>query len=251
MRFCALISYNCNGLKRPRQRIRDHRRGIVQTRTRSFKLASNLSESWSMTLSKSRYALVRDNPDERDYVYSLDRQQLRALLPPRIDLRPGCPPVMEQGSIGTCTAHAVAAAYSFEQRVQKARVITPSRLFIYYNERALTHQKSMNCSVRLRDAIKAVVRRGVCRESLWQYSEHPKKVLKKPPKKAFEAARRHRIVEYHRIPIDSHKPAVFLKHLKHCLADGCPFIFGFVLYKSFESKTVKRTGKDDRSRHQA
>jgi C1A family cysteine protease len=195
-----------------------------------------------MGLLKSRFTLARDDPDSRDHVYSLESQQIRGVLPPHVDLRPACSRVLDQGWIGTCTAHAIAAAYSYEQRVQKSPVITPSRLFIYYNERVLAHQRSLNCVVRLRDAIKAVAKRGVCAESLWPYSEDPKVVRSKPPKPAFEAAANHRIVEYHRILIESHKPAIFLVHLKRCLADGRPFVFGFMLYESLESAEVKRTG---------
>jgi len=195
-----------------------------------------------MTVSRSRYVLARDVPDSRDYVYSLGRHELRQTLPLRIDLRPGCLRVFDQGSIGTCTAHAVAAAFSYEQRRQRIRVISPSRLFIYYNERVLTHQRSLNCVVRLRAAIKAVAKRGVCPESQWPYSEDPKVLRKKPPTVAFEAAVKHQIVGYHRIPIGTLKPTAFLKHLKHCLADRSPFLFGFMLYESFETDEVKKSG---------
>ena len=195
-----------------------------------------------MTTSGTRYALVRDIPDKRDYVYSLERHQFRRPLPARVDLRANCPRVQNQGSLGTCTAHALAAVYAYEQRVQKMRVITPSRLFIYYNERLLTHQRSLNCVVRLRDAIKAVAKRGVCLESLWPYSEAPDRLRKRPSKEAFDRAATRKIVEYHRIARGTAKRGAFLKHLKQCLADGCPFLFGFMLYKSFETKEVKRTG---------
>lgn len=158
----------------------------------------------------------------------------------RVDLRPHCPRVQNQGRLGTCTAHAVAAAYGYEQKVQKMRVITPSRLFIYYNERALTHQRKLKHVVRLRDALKAVAKKGVCPESLWRYSQNSHKFWKKPPKEAFDAATRRKVFEYHRIPIESLKPGVFLRHLKRCLADGCPVVFGFNVHESFEKP---KTGK--------
>lgn len=191
---------------------------------------------------RSRYLLARDIPDPRDYVYSLRRHQLQIPLPHRIDLRPHCPRVLDQGSIGTCTAHAVAAAFAFEQRVQRVRPIIPSRLFIFYNERSMTGQRSLNCVVRLRDAIKAVSKRGVCPESLWPYTEDSKVLRARPPKVAFEAAANHKIVEYHRIPIGTMSRGTHLRHLKQCLADGCPILFGFMLYKGFESQEVKKAG---------
>ena len=59
-------------------------------------------------------------------------------IPPSIDLRPQCPPVYDQGRVGNCTANAIAGAMEFDLRKQKMRpFLTPSRLFIYYNERAI------------------------------------------------------------------------------------------------------------------
>jgi len=193
-------------------------------------------------MTPSRYVLARDIPDERDYVYSLERHQLRGPLPRRVDLRRHCPRVQDQGNPGTCTAHAVAAAYAFEQRVLRFRPITPSRLFIYYNERSLTKQRGLNCVVRLRDALRAVSKRGVCPEALWPYSEDSKVLRAKPSKEAFAAAANHKIIEYHRIPIGHLSHKSFLRHLQQCLADGCPFLFGFTLYEGFESKEVKKSG---------
>ncbi len=183
---------------------------------------------------QTRYTLQRDIPDSRDYVYpKVPHHHLRR-LPAQVDLRANCPPVLNQGGIGTCTAHAIGAAFSFEQRLQNKRAITPSRLFIYYNERVLTGQTGLNCVVRLRDAIKALAKVGVCPEHMWRYSEHERKLKQKPPKRAFHAAKGRKVLAYHRIPIGSHDREVFLKHLKHCLADGYPFVFGFIMYKSFE-----------------
>lgn len=196
-----------------------------------------------MAPSKLRYHLARDRRDSRDFLYSLEPHHLRKPLPSRVDLRSHCPRIQDQGSLGTCTAHAVAGAYGYEQRVQKLRVINPSRLFINYNELALTNQtKKRKPTVRLRDALKAVAKKGVCPESVWKYRDNPSLLLKQPPKKAFDAASKRRVFEYHRIPIESMKPEVFLKHLKRCLADRCPVVFGFELYESFKTDKVKKTG---------
>ena len=190
----------------------------------------------------SRYPLVRDQPDKRDFLYTIEPRQLRTPLPHRVDLRRHCPRIQDQGNPGTCTAHAVSAAYAFEQRVQHLRPITPSRLFIYYNERSLTGQRGLHCVVRLRDALKAVYKRGVCPEILWPYKEDSGTLRARPPQEAFEVAANRRIVEYHRIPIGTMSRPEFLRHLKRCMADGCLFVFGFTLYESFESMAVKKSG---------
>jgi len=190
---------------------------------------------------QNRHLLARDLADKRDYVYSMSVREARQPLPKRVDLRPKCSPVWNQGRIGTCTAHAVAAAFAYEQRLQGVRAINPSRLFIFYNERALSGQKGLTPVLYLRDALKAVAKRGVCHERLWPYSEDPKIVKKRPLKEAFAAATTKKIFEYHRIA-HTHKPVVLMKHIKHCMANGSPIVFGISVYSSFETDTVKRSG---------
>src|ERR1043165_7589017 len=78
-----------------------------------------------------------DRPDHRDIPYSVSIEVLKS-LPPSVDLRPGCPPVYDQGQLGSCTANALGGAFQFCKMKQKSKnAFMPSRLFIYYNERAL------------------------------------------------------------------------------------------------------------------
>src|SRR5712664_2865649 len=82
-----------------------------------------------------RYGWIPDLPDARDLVYQLPRKL--GALPPSVDLRSNCPGVYGQGDLGSCTANAIGAAIQFDQIKQKLTPAAPSRLFIYYNERAL------------------------------------------------------------------------------------------------------------------
>ena len=190
---------------------------------------------------RAQHLLARDVADSRDYLYTLPRHHSREPLPARVDLRPKCSPVWNQGGLGTCTAHAVAAAFTYEQRLQGMRAINPSRLFIFFNERAITGQRGLRPVLYLRDALKAVTKHGVCHESAWPYTEDPKTVRAKPSKDAFAAASTRKVFEYHRIP-HSHKPSVLLRNLKGCLADGSPIVFGVEVYASFETDETRRTG---------
>src|SRR5690348_6101171 len=80
-----------------------------------------------------------DPPDHRDLTYSAPLQQL-AGLPSKVDLRPKCPPVYDQGHIGSCTANAIAAAIQYQRLAEGDQPdFVPSRLFIYYNERVIEH----------------------------------------------------------------------------------------------------------------
>ena len=52
-------------------------------------------------------------------------------IPESVDLRSSCPPVYNQGQLGSCTANAAAGVFS----IKNNNTFTPSRLFIYYNLR--------------------------------------------------------------------------------------------------------------------
>lgn len=105
---------------------------------------------------------VPDLPDQRDFVYMAPRAVLRN-LPVKKDLRKQCPHIYDQGQLGSCTANAIGAAFEFGLRKQKLKIFTPSRLFIYYNERVIEHSVSIDNGVMLRDGMKSINKQGVCR----------------------------------------------------------------------------------------
>jgi C1A family cysteine protease len=155
-------------------------------------------------------------------------------LPKSVDLRSGCPAVYDQGDLGSCTANAIAAAVEFDQRKQGiAQPFTPSRLFIYYNERALEGTISTDSGAMLRDGIKAVAGDGACPESMWPYVEDV--FADMPPAPCFKIGKLHPAVNYSRVSQD-------LRTMKACLAAGYPFVLGFTVYESFESDDVAHTG---------
>src|SRR5205807_9410667 len=120
-----------------------------------------------------RYGWIPDQPDQRDHLYAAPAQFLTA-LPPRTDLRRRCPAVYNQGELGSCTANAIAGAIEFDQMKQGVTEFTPSRLFIYYNERAMENTILIDNGAQIRDGIKSVATLGACPESMWTYVDtHP------------------------------------------------------------------------------
>src|SRR2546430_400903 len=123
-----------------------------------------------MARKKSRYGWVPDLPDHRDHMYSAPTHVLKA-LPPKVDLRPNCPPVLNQGQLGSCTANAIANAHRFDQiKLGRKDHFLPSRLFIYYNERAMEGTIDSDAGAMIRDGIKSIAKLGACPETLWPYS---------------------------------------------------------------------------------
>jgi len=186
-----------------------------------------------MSYKISRYGWLPDLPDHRDHFYAAPVERAGA-LPASVDLRPQCPPVYDQGQLGSCTANAIAGAIQFDRlKQQLADVFIPSRLFVYYNERATEHTIDSDSGAQIRDGIKSVAKLGDCPEPEWPYVIT--KFKTKPPPKCYADALQYRVVSYQRLtPV--------LSQLKGCLASDYPFVFGFTVYESFESATVARTG---------
>jgi C1A family cysteine protease len=82
-----------------------------------------------------KFGWTPDLPDHRDHIYSAPAAIISK--PARVDLRPQCPPVYNQGELGSCTGNGIAGAIEFDLIKEKENVFTPSRLFIYYNERVI------------------------------------------------------------------------------------------------------------------
>jgi len=186
-----------------------------------------------MTYTTKHYGWLRDIPDHRDHLYAAPVAQLAA-LPPSIDLRNQCPPVYDQGQLGSCTGNGIAAAVQFERMKQKLTPdFIPSRLFIYYNERVIEHTVNSDSGAMIRDGIKSVAVQGDCPETEWPYDIT--KFTNKPTPKCYQDALKYKAVQYQRLVQN-------LNQMKGCLASGYPFVFGFTVYESFESQQVAQTG---------
>lgn len=179
------------------------------------------------------YGWRPDLPDQRDLVYAAPHAVVKK-LPAKVDLRKLCPPVYDQGELGSCTANAIGAAFEFGLMKQnKASDFTPSRLFIYYNERVMEHTVKIDNGAEIRDGIKSVNKEGVCPEKMLPYDIT--KFAVKPGTACYKEALKHQALSYQRVTRK-------IEQMKGCLADGFPFVFGFTVYDSFESDAVAKTG---------
>ncbi|MDP2921168.1 MAG: C1 family peptidase [Candidatus Omnitrophota bacterium] len=191
------------------------------------------------------FGWVPDLPDQRDYLYGAIRPVVR--LPKEVDLREFCSEVENQEALGSCTANALAGNLEFLDKrgidqsdsVSRLRRLTESdytdvsRLFIYYNERVLHGTVDYDSGASLRNGIKTLRKEGACWEETWPYLIE--RFTRKPPEKCYREAKKHCIESYHRISN--------LSEMLTCLADGFPFVFGFMVYESFQTQRVARTGK--------
>ena len=183
---------------------------------------------------KAVYGWLPDIPDNRDHLYGA-LHLVPAKLPKMADLRPGCPPVEEQKELGSCTANALAGALEFLMMKDKVPFSDMSRLFIYYNERAIEHTVKTDSGAMIRDGIKTLEKQGACTEKSWPYDIT--KFAAKPTKACYAEALNYQILAYARINT--------LDELRTSLADGFPVVFGFSVYDGFETQQVAKTGVVD------
>lgn len=178
-----------------------------------------------------KFGWKRDLPDHRDFKFKVS---VPIELPTLVDMRDKCPPVYNQGQIGSCTAQALGAAFQFEQMKKNKPNWIPSRLFIYYNERAMERTINQDAGAMIRTGIKTMVKDGVCPETMWKYIENKFKV--KPPNNCYVEGLNNQVLEYQRISPHT------LYEVKHCLATGYPVVFGFMIYDSMMTNNVAKTG---------
>lgn len=176
------------------------------------------------------YGWQPDIPDSRDYLYYAIKPVIK--LPRSIDLRKQCSTIENQGTLGSCTAQALAGNLEFLDNMLDKSYIDVSRLFIYYNERLLMDTVDYDSGASLRVGIKTLRSEGSCPETMWPYDI--KKFDVRPKPTCYLKARGHVISAYHRIAT--------LNEMLTCLADGYPFVFGFTVYESFETAKVSKTG---------
>src|SRR5947209_2069986 len=143
------------------------------------------------------YGWNPDMLDGRDLMYAAPPEVVTQ-LPTEVDLRSHCPDVYDQGQLGSCTANAIGAALEFDLMKQGESAFTPSRLYIYYNERAIEGTVNSDSGAQIRDGIKSVAALGACPEDMWPYditkfAERPTD----PP--CYQTALQHKSVSYARV----------------------------------------------------
>ena len=184
------------------------------------------------TKEQRRYGWIKSTSEDkalyRTFSLSVDDN-----LPKSVDLRGSCPPVYNQGKLGSCTANALAAAYQFDEMKQGGQDMEPSRLFIYYNERAEQGTINEDSGATLTVGINVLNTIGTCSETSWPYNVE--NFTEKPSDACFTEALNHKSIDAQKVIQDENQ-------LKQCLVNGYPVVFGFTVYASFESADVEKTG---------
>ncbi|HEX3043661.1 MAG TPA: C1 family peptidase [Bacillota bacterium] len=185
-------------------------------------------------MANRKYLLIQDEQDLRDFVYASRTVKSPENLPKSVDLRDKMSEIVDQGLLGSCTANAIASGLrEYLEIYGNQPFVRLSRLFLYYQERAMENTVNEDSGASLRDGMKVLQKIGVCPEVDQPYIIS--KFTEAPSEKALTDASQFKIASYHRVPN--------LTALKTSLYEGFPVVFGMKIYQSFESDQVAATGK--------
>ena len=176
-----------------------------------------------------------DTKDKRDHSFKRMATRRRA-LPASADVRRYCPPLTDQGNLGSCVLQSIqfvlrwhANRYGFGPATDHALSV----LQLYYDTRAREGTINSDAGCEIRNAIKCLKEIGMGREKDWPYVIS--KFKQKPPPEVYKMAKLFTALTYERVPITA-------SDVKWAIVEGYPVIIGISLFDSFDSEDVERTG---------
>jgi C1A family cysteine protease len=150
-------------------------------------------------------------------------------LPASVDLRKWCPPIEDQGVIGSCTAHAGVGLVEYFERKAFGTHIEASRLFLYKVTRNLLHWAG-DTGAFLRTTTGALKCFGVPPEEYWPYD--PTRFEEEPSPFAYAFGQNYQTLRYFRFDPPNTPRDQLLRRIKSHLAASIPSMFGFTVYTS-------------------
>jgi C1A family cysteine protease len=173
-----------------------------------------------------KYGMLPSKPDDRDFKY----KTVRLTVARKMDLRPYCSPVRDQGNLGSCTGQAGAAMREYYEILLKSQQISLSPLMLYYLERWLEGNVNIDIGAEPRNAMRALLHIGIAPEEL--YITDPAEYKHAPNFQALMEARKFRISSYERLQN--------VEQMLTAINDRQPVLMGVMVYPSFEN--VDATG---------
>lgn len=151
-----------------------------------------------------------------------------------VDLRDGFSPIEDQGSILSCTAHAVTSIVEYLHQRAFNEQTSCSRLFLYNSTKNLLNLNgnySGNVAVFIRTTIGALKLFGVPPEKYWPYTDDISKIDNEPPAFCYALAANYKALQYISLTTSVSKEDL-LHTIKVKLASGFPLAFGVSLCDS-------------------
>lgn len=178
-----------------------------------------------------------DPKDSRDWLFGQTAVAPRVSSDSSFSLSGYVYEVKQQGSIGSCSSHAIASAYEIElRRTGVEPFFSGSELFLYWTSRDVTGMTGADKGIYLRDGLKALTSKGLCHEKFWVYNVN--NVFVKPPViPAFWSAEL--MAKGNKTSIKGYYRVLSVDEVKDAIREGHPVIGGFKIYADFKTKTYQ------------
>jgi C1A family cysteine protease len=188
---------------------------------------------------------VPDHPDMRDLTLddpglvkslrdnkSIMAKGAKAKLPARVDNRPYCSKIEDQGNLGSCTANAVVGMMEYMMRRASNEHVDGSRLYVYKVTRKLLGWTG-DTGAYLRSTIKTIAAFGMPPEQYLPYDiAHYED---EPNAFHYAFAANYKAIKYARLDPSGKDAANTLENVKSALAGGYGVVFGFSVYSSISN----------------
>ncbi len=205
---------------------------------------------------------LRDYPDPRDYTTEHDKispgrksvgvkkpikemiatlglqEPEKLSLPAVVDLRQWCPPIEDQGPLGSCTAHAGTGLVEYYEQKASGQYAHASRLFLYKVTRNLLGWTG-DRGAYLRTTMGAMALFGMPPERHWPYLQIQDNFDIEPPAFCYAFAQNYKALQYFRLDPPDTATAALLLRIRAMLAAKCPSMFGFTVFDSIDQATDK------------
>lgn len=194
--------------------------------------------------SSRKFGWIPDVPDHRDLLLRSSPLRYRVPTGP---VRSSVPPlgigmaVEDQGSLGSCTGHAVTAMLELNTILLRDELLPRnrdlSRLMAYYLGREIEGTTKIDVGCSIRNVIKGVTRKGVCDEKLWPYEEKRLTVKKISAAQTASAEKVRENIAGARF---QYVRVTGLYDLKRVLASGFTVAFGFAVPETIDDITARK-----------
>lgn len=228
--------FDLDGLKRLRLEIRQ---ATTYIRTKEEELAKigssqkiekesdKVVSSDGFNFGGTVYRLIPDEPAKPVN----DTYEPHETFTENVNLSPMFTPVKNQGSIGSCSAHAVVAIFEYILKKNGKVECDLSERFVYYNVRRNNDRLHLDDGASMYDVIQSVENEGICLEEFCPYDIN--RYNEQPTEDAYQDGKRRRALKAMNIPIgdDTEKN---INALRSALSEGYPIAFGMRVFDSLK-----------------
>lgn len=177
-----------------------------------------------------KFGWKKDPYNNKDFKFSQLKPRLASLSNSTEYIIPETTPVYDQLSLQSCVANATANALEILINLKDKKIISLSRLFVYWNARVYTKETDKDEGTYIRNAFDSLRKLGVCLESVCNYDSN--RVFAQPTLDAYRQGDDNTLTSFYRIN-SSDKQRI--EDIETAIRANHPVVFGTAVSKEFQN----------------